>query len=998
MKEYIYNLKLNTKIFGSIISVVVVVLVVLAIYITNQTTEIAERFAYNQADILAERYANSVDLVLERAMDECRTLASVLEGYENLDENKRREFYSEILKKILEQNNDYLAVWTEWEKNTIDGNDKKYINTKFGTETGRYVADWYRTNNGLKIMMPTEELVSGDFYKLPMKTGKEHITEPYFYSYTGDTANKKFETSLVIPIKDKNGKPIGVVGIDVCLDDLQKKVKQYDFGNDGYGFILSYDGSYVAHPKQDIAGQKIQDIDSITVKKFDLMNKIHLGTKFNVIDTSESMKSTYLFQFAPIVVGNSTTPWTMGVGIPLNQILMEAQKTRNIFILISFIALVFISLIVFLISRYINSIITSLVNESHKLTSAAQNEQFHIRGNVNIIDKEFRGVINGFNQTLDIIVKKTNWYEQILHSLQYPLFVSDENTKITFINKAAEKFMEIQKTELIGKKCSCLETEICDTERCSIKKLIDQGIDNNIFVYKDFTIKADTSVLFDSDNNKIGFVEIFQDITKEKQTSEYNKIEIGRLARNLKNISMGNMNLDTNINPATKYTQFEYTNFQIMNKALSQAQQSVKKLIDDAALLANAAANGTLSVRANADQHMGDYKAVIDGMNKTFEYLTYHLNLQADIVARISIGDMPDEIKTDSPGDYRKNRDNLNLLITSLNGIIEKARKVAAGDLTVELVVRSPKDELMKSLTKMVESMANVLTEFYHATQNIANASTQMSQTSQQISQGANQQAASSEQVSSSIEEMVANIQQNTENAQQTQKIAIKASKDIEDGNHSVMITTKAMKEITDKISIIGEIARKTDLLAINAAIEAARAGEHGKGFAVVAAEVRKLAERSQLAAHEINEVSKASLIVAQKSGKILAEIVPQINKTAQLVQEITAASLEQNSGTDQINNAIQHLNQITQQNAAASEEMATSSEELSSQAQQLLENVTFFQLKGIVFEKKNPESEFTVPQRENKSITPIQKSTPVKGVKYNMDIYDDIDEDFEKI
>jgi methyl-accepting chemotaxis protein len=197
------------------------------------------------------------------------------------------------------------------------------------------------------------------------------------------------------------------------------------------------------------------------------------------------------------------------------------------------------------------------------------------------------------------------------------------------------------------------------------------------------------------------------------------------------------------------------------------------------------------------------------------------------------------------------------------------------------------------------------------------------------------------------MEEMVSNIRQNADNAQQTEKIAIKAAQDTREGGKAVTETVTAMKEIAGKISIIEEIARQTNLLALNAAIEAARAGEHGKGFAVVAAEVRKLAERSQTAAGEISQLSSSSVEVAEQAGKMLEQITPDIQRTAELVQEISAASSEQNAGADQINRAIQQLDQVIQQNASAAEEMSSTAEELSSQAQALQDNIDFFKVDG---------------------------------------------------
>jgi len=336
----------------------------------------------------------------------------------------------------------------------------------------------------------------------------------------------------------------------------------------------------------------------------------------------------------------------------------------------------------------------------------------------------------------------------------------------------------------------------------------------------------------------------------------------------------------------------------------------------------------------------------------------------------------------------------------SINYAKEAIRKVAEGDLTVD-ISNTFKDEigdLLDHFKVMVEKLKEVLTFVVTASDNIASASMQMSSTSQEMSQGTQEQAASAEEISSSMEQMVSNIQQNTDNAQQTEKTAIKASEDMQEGSKSVNQTIDSMKKIAEKIGIIGEISRQTNLLALNAAVEAARAGDHGKGFAVVAAEVRKLAERSQVAAGEINDLSSSSVLIADKSGRLLEQIVPNIQNTAKLVQEIAAASQEQNTGAEQVNNAIQQFNIVIQQNAAGAEEIASSSEELASQAEHLRETISFFKI------DKHPgangaAAHFRTPQRAPKAKSIGQTKSPngKSGVVLDLNKKDAIDNEYEK-
>lgn len=280
---------------------------------------------------------------------------------------------------------------------------------------------------------------------------------------------------------------------------------------------------------------------------------------------------------------------------------------------------------------------------------------------------------------------------------------------------------------------------------------------------------------------------------------------------------------------------------------------------------------------------------------------------------------------------------------------VKQAQYIAAGDLTREIAItnHSETGKLQQAMKEMSAKLAEIIREVREGSVAVASAAAQVSASSQNLSQGTSEQAASVEQMSASLEEMNASITQNADNSRQVEQVALKGALSAEESGDAVRQTVEAMKQIAAKTSVIEDIAYQTNLLALNAAIEAARAGEQGRGFAVVAVEVRKLAERSQLAAQEIGGLAGKSVSVAERSGHLLSELVPSIKKTAELVQDVAAASTEQSSGVTQISQAMSQVDSVTQRNASSAEELSSTAEELASQSEQLQQLMTFFRLAG---------------------------------------------------
>jgi methyl-accepting chemotaxis protein len=590
--------------------------------------------------------------------------------------------------------------------------------------------------------------------------------------------------------------------------------------------------------------------------------------------------------------------------------------------------------------------VRNLVTDANLLSKAAVEGRLATRADATKHQGDFRKIVEGVNGTLDAVIGPLNvaadYVDQIAKGDTPPkitdAYNGDFNTIKNNLNLAIDAINE-QAAAAQAIAVGDLSVKVnVRSENDTLSKSIALVLNN----LKDFI--ADMNHM--SREHEAGDIDVIMDVAKFKgdysaMAKGVNDMVSGHISVKKKAMGVfkafgeGNFDADLEKLPGKKI---------FINDTIDLVRANLKAVMADTDNLINAAAGGHLDIRADVAKHQGDFRKLVQGINDILDGIVLPVTEAVEVLTLVEQGDLTRTVN----GNY--------------NGQL--------GEF---------KDTVNNTVAKLSKTIAEVIS----AANELGNASEQISSTSQSLSQAASEQAASVEESSASIEEMAASINQNAENAKVTDGMASKAATEASQGGVAVKQTVDAMREIAKKIGIIDDIAYQTNMLALNAAIEAARAGDHGKGFAVVAAEVRKLAERSQIAAQEIGELAENSVETAESAGKLLDEIVPSIAKTSDLVQEIAAASQEQSTGVAQVNLAMNQMNQITQQNASASEQLAATAEEMTGQAEQLQSLMSFFRL-----ENSNRKASVPIAHKSAKKTTKVKPVAQAGvGIEHDFDL-----------
>ena len=608
----------------------------------------------------------------------------------------------------------------------------------------------------------------------------------------------------------------------------------------------------------------------------------------------------------------------------------------------------------------------NLVGDTQGMVSAAVGGDYTKRVDVANYHGEFEKIVSGINKTLDEVVEKTAWYENIINSIPLPVQVMDNSQNWTLVNTAFFNQMRAvnpsiaKPSDIYGKRCHIEGTNINGIDE------FNKGNPETRMEFLDKSYQQTTAVLKDIAGNGVGYVGTWQDLTSILRSNKFSENEINRLQGNLGNLAHGKFEFIESTQVPDEYTQAAADQFKLIDESLNDVANAVGKLIQDTMAMSDAAVAGDLASRIDVAAHEGEYASVVAGINSTVDAILAPISETLLVLQDVASGNLQNMVTGDYKGGHAQTKDALNNTIMRLREVIGDISRVltaiADGDLTVnadEKIYLGDFTAIKDATNSITYKLRDVMKGLNDSSEQVANGSRQLSEAAQTLANGSTQQASAIQQLTATVSDISNQTSHNAEDAREASRLAngVKTSAERGDGQMKDMLVS--MEEINESsaninkiIKVIDDIAFQTNILALNAAVEAARAGVHGKGFAVVADEVRSLAAKSAEAASETTTLIEGSVAkvnagtkIANETAEALAEIVEGIGKTAELVDRIASASSEQAVGINEVNKGIEQVSQVVQSNSATAEESAASSEELYGQADMLKKMVAAFSL-----------------------------------------------------
>ena len=940
----------------------------------------AKAEALDKTGEIGYRYGADIQSNFEEAAETTRALSDLLTA---LLANKQtdRDMVLDIMKTMLKNSTGILGIWTAWEPNAFDGKDSEYANKPHHDASGRFVPYVYLDDGSIDVVVleDYDQDGVGDYYQVPLKSGKPEIIEPYSYVVGG---KEIMITSMMFPVK-KNGKTVGVAGVDISLDFLANMVAEVTPYGDGYSYIVSNGKKLVAHPNIDTIGKDLIALQAADQQQ-PISQAIEKGTEYSLMLKSKVTGIESYQIYIPIRFNYFQTPWSFAVSVPIKTVMAGSNKIVLISIALGIAAVLLLLLVVFFVARKISAPIGQLTTIAQSIAG----------GNLDVeLSNTSQDEVGQLSTALGQVIQVLNTINGVMMNLA----------------QAGQDGQLEQRGSLEGLDGK-YKAMVEGVNRMLDAILLPIGEGNRVLrLIRGGNLSEKVTIECHGDH--------------EKMKDAVNGVHswLSELVEYVTKISKGDMS--ASMEKASDEDQ--------IHEYLIAMRENIKALVSDANRLAQAGADGELKVRADETQHQGAYREVVQGTNNMMNMLTSQLESVGVAINKIAHGEPLIRRNAQLKGEYVRIQDNVNTCAEVIENINREIQRMAEAGIKGELDLRAdasayegdwkviadglngfmdavttPLNEtgnvlklaanndltgevtgsyqgqfadLKNNVNQMIHTLDTALSQVASSVSQVNTGAEQISDASQSLSQGATEQASSLEEITSSMAEIASQTKANAENATQANALSNAAREAAEAGSKKMDGMVEAMTNINSSsqqiakiIKVIDDIAFQTNLLALNAAVEAARAGQHGKGFAVVADEVRNLAGRSAKAARETADLIEDSntkvsngLEMAQDTSKSFTLIVDGVVKASDLVGEIAAASNEQAQGVSQVNIGLSQVDQVTQQNTANAEETASAAEELRGQSQELQNQIGLFKLTGATqtAHKLPPAQKKVLPQ-----------------------------------